>query len=263
MKLAFSTLGCPQWTWDRIVEQARVLGYDGIEVRGLLDEMDLEKLPPFALQEQTATLARLHQLQLSLCCLDTSCAFLAGDFDETLRAGRAAVDLATALGTPWIRVFGDRFPAGMEPAAAVAQVARGMNELGRHAEGQGVSVLLETHGDFAKSALLKDVFARVDSPATGVLWDLANPFEVGDTLEQVWERLGPLIAHVHVKDMTERGKLCLPGKGAVPIGRAVKLLRDGGYDGWLSFEWEKRWHTGLETPEVALPAYVDYMAQYL
>lgn len=36
----------------------------------------------------------------------------------------------------------------------------------------------------------------------------------------------------------------------------MTLLAGGGYDGWLSFEWEKRWHSELEEPEVAFPAFV-------
>jgi len=41
-KLAFSTLGCPNWTIEQVGEAARRYGYDGIEVRLL----DGELLPP-------------------------------------------------------------------------------------------------------------------------------------------------------------------------------------------------------------------------
>jgi fatty-acyl-CoA synthase len=34
MKLAFSTLGCPEWTWTEIYPMAYDLGYSGIEIRG-------------------------------------------------------------------------------------------------------------------------------------------------------------------------------------------------------------------------------------
>jgi hypothetical protein len=36
-------------------------------------------------------------------------------------------------------------------------------------------------------------------------------------------------------------------------------LRNDGYQGYYSFEWEKLWHPELEEPEVALPAYVSAM----
>ncbi|MDF2720141.1 MAG: hypothetical protein K0R28_7066, partial [Paenibacillus sp.] len=31
------------------------------------------------------------------------------------------------------------------------------------------------------------------------------------------------------------------------------------YDGWYTFEWEKRWHRDLEEPELAFPQYVQFM----
>ena len=39
MKLAFSTLGCPEWTWTEIYPMAYDLGYSGIEIRGLGEEI--------------------------------------------------------------------------------------------------------------------------------------------------------------------------------------------------------------------------------
>ena len=39
MKLAFSTLGCPNWQWREIFATAKDLGVDGIEIRGIENEM--------------------------------------------------------------------------------------------------------------------------------------------------------------------------------------------------------------------------------
>src|ERR1700737_756243 len=46
--LSFSTLGCPDWPFDKILEFASVHKYDGIELRGLLGELDLLKCPEFS-----------------------------------------------------------------------------------------------------------------------------------------------------------------------------------------------------------------------
>ena len=35
MKIAFSTLGCPDFDWSDIYSMAKDLGFDGIEIRGL------------------------------------------------------------------------------------------------------------------------------------------------------------------------------------------------------------------------------------
>lgn len=267
MKLSFTTLGCPGWSWERILDKTKALGFQGVEVRGILREMDNGKLEPFRDANISATKAALQARGLSIPCLDTSCTFL-GDtpLAETIRAGRESIDIAHKLGIPYIRVFGDRIPKGMEEKAAVARVAEGMQELASYAGDKGVAVLQETHGNFAESRLLLAVFDRVRSPAAGVLWDIANPYEFGETVVDTWAGLKSLVRHTHIKDVVvQNGQLvpCLPGKGKVPIGDVVKILKDAGYDGWLSFEWEKMWHGTIEEPEIALPFFMEYIKKFV
>ena len=47
MKLAFSTLGRPDWNLHKIVEKAAEMGFDGIELRGLLEDLDISRRPEF------------------------------------------------------------------------------------------------------------------------------------------------------------------------------------------------------------------------
>ena len=39
MKLAFSTLGCPDWSLRYAVEQAKALGFQAVEIRGIRDRL--------------------------------------------------------------------------------------------------------------------------------------------------------------------------------------------------------------------------------
>jgi hypothetical protein len=45
--------------------------------------------------------------------------------------------------------------------------------------------------------------------------------------------------------------------------QGLKLLKQGGYDGWLSFEWEKKREPDLQEPEVAFPHYVKYAKELM
>ena len=49
--LSFSTLGCPGWTFETILNFADENGYDGIELRGILRQLDLTKCPEFNSKE--------------------------------------------------------------------------------------------------------------------------------------------------------------------------------------------------------------------
>ena len=35
MKLSFTTLGCPDWSFAKILEEAQRIGYEGVEIRGI------------------------------------------------------------------------------------------------------------------------------------------------------------------------------------------------------------------------------------
>jgi fatty-acyl-CoA synthase len=39
VKISFSTLACPEYSWADIYSMAKDLGYDGIEIRGLGNEI--------------------------------------------------------------------------------------------------------------------------------------------------------------------------------------------------------------------------------
>ena len=54
----------------------------------------------------------------------------------------------------------------------------------------------------------------------------------------------------------------LLGQGEVPIFSAIDVLRNGGYKGYYSFEWEKLWHPELLGPEIALADYPKAMRKH-
>jgi len=72
MKLAFSTLGCPEWDLDRIITAAREWGYDGVEWRGYQDEMELPRAPIFAANARAGTRQRFQEAGLQFACLSSS-----------------------------------------------------------------------------------------------------------------------------------------------------------------------------------------------
>ena len=47
MKLAFMTLGCPNWDMDTICKRGHEYGFDGADFRGYLDTIDVTLRPEF------------------------------------------------------------------------------------------------------------------------------------------------------------------------------------------------------------------------
>ena len=202
-----------------------------------------------------ATRRTLARTQVPLVSLDTSIE-LARPFARDLEA---ALELAAEWGVPTVRVFGGS--AGSPDDIAL----RLDKELGR-AEELGVTVLLETHDAFASAALVADVLRRVDSSSFAALWDVHHPYRVGESPEDVVRALGSRIRLVHIKDARRRRgddwQLVPLGEGEVPVRESLAALRAVGYDGWLTVEWEKRWHPELAEPEDALPRELETLVRW-
>ncbi|MBQ2955950.1 MAG: TIM barrel protein [Clostridia bacterium] len=263
MKLSFTTLGCPDWSFDKILEQAPALGYQGIEIRGVDGEMLAERIAQFQPGVQRDTLRALKKAGIEMCGFGTSVNFHdASKTDEMLAQGKAAIDVCHAMGIPAIRVFGDRIGDGDE-AKIIQQVIEGVQALCDYAEGTGVQILLEVHGEFNTLERVKAVAEGVRSEQFGILWDVAHSDKVyGDDFMAFYEPLKPYIRHTHFKDHVRSNgefKLCRLGEGDIPIEDIVRQLLKDGYDGWFSLEWEKKWHPELPAAEVAYPDFIRIM----
>lgn len=268
-RLAFSTLACPGWAWDQVVDFAAEHRYAALELRGLQDAMDLSERPEFAPARVAATWRKLAERRLAIACVSSSANMHEPDAAKRaaqLAEARRHVDVAQALGAPYVRVFGNNFVAGEPHEDTLARVAAGLRELGAYARPRGVTVLVESHGDFVDSPTLLDVLRRAASPAVALLWDAHHTFVLGreapaDTVRQ----LGRYIRHTHLKDSVpgDTGRrYVLTGRGDVPVRAQLEALARTGYRGYYTFEWEKRWHPEIEEPEVALAQFAEVARGY-
>src|SRR5258708_36813974 len=82
MKLAYSTLACPNWSLEQIIDAAQGNGYEGLEFRVLNGEIlpaDLDKTTRDHVYSQCKAAG------LKICCVDTSIKIATQDAE-----GRAA-----------------------------------------------------------------------------------------------------------------------------------------------------------------------------
>ena len=266
MKLAFSTLGCPQWELKRIAEAATEFGYAAVELRAIGGDLDLLKRPEFQSETVEATRRWLDDQKLPVCCIDTSCTFDSRDADERRKQVELALgyaELAAALGAPLIRVFPDKIQTGTTRSETRDNIAACLHDVAQHAP-SGVRIALETHGDFARGHTAAEIMRLANHPNVALIWDVANSVAAGDSIEEAAREVAPYLAHVHLRDARavnghEHWLPVLAGRGAISFTDAVNALRRLAYDGYVSFEWEKYWHPEIEEPEVALPDFVKAM----
>ncbi|MFL5607023.1 MAG: sugar phosphate isomerase/epimerase family protein [Gemmatimonadaceae bacterium] len=270
LPLGFSTLGCPGWDWQHILDFAQQHRFGAVELRGIGTQMDLPLLPQFQPTGLAQTRRDLAAHDLVVSCLGSSTnlhEMEPAKHEAELAHARRFIDLAQAVGAPYVRVFGNKYVAGVPRDAMLAHIAAGLRTLGEYGKERGVTVLLETHGDFVDAPTLLDVMRRAEGPGVALLWDAHHTFAFGkEQPEATLAAIKPFVRHVHLKDSVPAGadrRYVLTGTGEVPVDRQIAALARSGYRGVYSFEWEKRWHPEIEEPEVAFPQFAEMAAKYL
>ncbi len=269
MKLCFSTLGCLEWTLDRVLERAVAYGYQGVDFRGCHGELDLWNCPAFR-ADGAITRRRFEDAGVRIPCLSSSARMFAPEAErpamreELLRY----VEMAAGIGAGFVRVFGGKLGSTTldEAIPAAATFLLEAAEIGRQS---GVDVLIETHDDWVRSDRLHAAFEAAGFPAgVGVIWDVHHPYrQGGESPETTGARIGSLVKYTHWKDSRGgepcgdgfRYTLTLPGEGDLPLTALYGWLAGHGYSGWHTLEWERKWTPSLDPPEVAFPRFVAVM----
>lgn len=266
MQLTYTTLGCPAWTLEQVLHTAMECGYAGVEMRGLLEHVDLRQSPTFQPAHRAAVRQQFADAGIALYCLGSSARFAdARHRDASVIKTRDYIEMAADLGCPMVRVFGGSPGPDDTIEAATQRVADSLSELAPFAEAHNVAIVLETHDAFLTGERVAGVLERVNRPSVGVIWDVCNSFYTGEPFQTTYAGIAPYLKHVHVKDaIAERP--CLLGEGEVPIREVVELLQANASVHpplALSVEWEKRWMPEIAEPEVVLPQYAKTLRAYL
>ncbi len=265
MKLSFSTLTCPDWRFSEVISTAADLGYAGVEIRGIADQMYAPRISAFSDTRIAATRETLSRTGIEIPLL-TGGAYLI-DNPNPASAEEEVKDyvlLAERMGTPYVRLLLEKTPDPVaEPsperlAAAAAKFA----ELCDWAAPHGITLLTETNGFLANTFVARNFLDTVARPNAGIIWDVHHPYRFfGESPAKSVLHLGKYIKHVHLKDSVKgtngRVTYMLTGYGDLPFEEILACLRDIGYDGYLSYEWVKRWSPELAEPGIALYSYIS------
>ena len=268
-RIAFSTLAFPDATLARAVELGSSWGYTGVELR-LVDGELIDPSMPAA--DRAAVRRTAGAAGLPIVAVDSSIRLTDDQPGPELRQ---FLELASDWESPLVRVFGGALPGGDHPGAAaerqarLAAAARVLEAAAEHAERLGVAIGVETHDSFSSARVVAELLAMVQAPSVGAVWDSHHPHRMGERPAEIYAALGSRLMLAQVKDARrapERAdgwQLVLLGEGEVPVREMLQMLAGGGYPGWISVEWEKRWHAEIEEPEVALPQHLKLLQEWM
>ncbi|WP_327695076.1 sugar phosphate isomerase/epimerase family protein [Streptomyces sp. NBC_00459] len=262
MKLAFSTLGVPGLPIPDVLRLATTHGYHGVELRTHPEEPVHLGL---ALAERADVAAEFKASGVEILGLAGYVRVAApGDDEPVLTEFRALLELARDLGAPFVRVF----PGGgtdQSPEEADATAARRLGRAAEWAADYGVRILLETHDSHRTGADAIRILGPVGHRQAGALWDVMHTWLGGEQPTDSFAALSPHLGYVQVKDIAsiEDTTPVALGAGVLPLGECVEVLSRHSWDGWLCWEYEKRWYEAAAPLEGLLGAGREHLARLL
>ena len=266
MKISFSTIACPDYSWVDIYSMAKDLGLDGIEIRGMGDDFAAYKAMPFTEANRPKTMAKLKALNIEIPCLSSGCCLKFKEKEaETIAELTEYCKLAQQINAPYIRVLAD-LEAAPNGEVDDAYVAEQLKKLAPIAAQYDVTLLVETNGVYSDTRRLRALLDSVNSHKIAALWDMHHPYRfAGESPEQTVANLGELIKYVHIKDsVMENGKVVykMMGEGDLPIQKMIEALQSIQYTGYVSLEWVKLWMPNLLDAGVVFPQYAEFMRPF-
>ncbi len=266
MKFAFSTVSCPIWDFDTIVSRAKEYGYDGVEIRGFLNEAILTGSNPF-LTDPRKLRDLFDRNDLEICCLASSIAMTQNARRDRVLAGdlRQFLDTAAALGCPLVKVFDTQVRAGQDRSSAGVALGTWILPLADYAAERGVTIVIENALSFRSAKEMWLILDRLSHPSVAACWDLLNAAMIGESPYLSVPTLNSRIQYAQVKD-AKLGSLGASytklGDGDVPVQNFLTRLRGVGYRGWVTLEWEKAWLPNIAEPEEILPDSIKKLREW-
>ena len=269
-QIAGHTMGTPEYTVLEALQLFHDIGLNGAEI--VVQDDYRSGIPVDCPQDQLdAIKAKAEELGLTVIALTPYNSHF-NDLDDAVREKEEAaicrcIEAAEYLGAKYIRIYGGNYAAGdTDPDGKKwATLVQSMRRLGDVAARHGVKLVIENHFNTmtvsAKQSI--DLSREIDHPAVGILYDQAN---LAFTGQEDYQTAIPLqtekVYYMHVKDLEfkkdqtgfvssdvshpkeeERNVYTrIVGEGELDWPGILRMVKEYGYEGWMSLEYERRWH---------------------
>ena len=166
------------------------------------------------------------------------------------------------------------------------KLVQSMRELGDKAAKKGVTLVIENHFNTMTMSARQtvDVIREIDHPNVRILYDQANlTFTGNEDWPEAVELQKGLVGHMHVKDLVFKGAdrsfvgnddvshpdedsrnviTRIVGEGILEWPEILRRMKADGYDGWLSLEYERRWHPDdIPDASIGMKKAVEYLRE--
>lgn len=291
-------IGVSMWSYFRawregkldipgFIREAKRAGADGVELldffySGLASDKPLVWTEADVAAERALAKAALEETGLPIPIFSVAQNFAQTDpavREMHLNKIKFGVDEANRYGAKIVRVFAGDVADGITYDQARAWIVEGLAQASAYAEANGIKLALENHGGLAGrgdqvKSLIEDARALSGTTALGANPDTGNFVLVEQPSHEAIRQVASYANMVHFKDFAKApeghegfayeslaGQKYVGtaiGEGCVDLAACIRELKDSGFDGWLSVEYE-----GEEDPFTAVPRSIENARRYL
>ena len=270
-KIAGHTMGTPEYTVTEAIELFHKIGLDGAEI--VIQDNYKSGLPvdcPEETLREVRACAEKNNIEI-IALTPYNSRFNAldeGTRQAEIEGIKKVIDYCEFFGAKVIRIYGGNIAPGEENDHwddKHAKLVESMRELGDAAAKKGVTLVIENHFNTMTVSAEESIrlSREINHPAVGILYDQAN---LAFTGKEDYKIAIPMqqekVYHMHVKDLKfkenqtgfvssdvshpkeeERNVITrIVGEGELDWPGILRMVKEYGYDGWLSLEYERRWH---------------------
>ena len=286
--IAGHTMGTPEYTVLEALQLFQDIGLDGAEI--VVQDGYKSGIPVNCSQEELKEVkAKADALGLRIIAL-TPYNSRFNDLDPAVQAAEEAdivrcIGYAEYLGASYIRIYGGNYAAtDTDPDGKKRKnLVESMRRLGDEAQKRNVKLVIENHfNTMTVSAQQSIELSReINHPAVSILYDQANlTFTGKEDYRTAINLQQEKVYHMHVKDLRfksgnhdfvssdvshpkeeERNVVTkIVGEGELDWPGILKMVKERGYDGWLSLEYERRWHPDdIPDASIGMKKSADYL----
>lgn len=272
MKIAFSTVCCPEMSLEGVASSAARWGYLGVELRQR--PADASRSADLRCDPMEPDARVLHDLfedaGVDPVGIATGITFdrpvwppVVGRLMQHDEVGvpetKSAVTQAAEAGVPFVRVFGQRLGAGEPREWSMRRIAERLALASQTARNTSVRVLIENSGSFARAADVRELCERVGTPQLTICYHTVAAALAGECPMHAIDGILAETQVVRIGDIAEDGTPVPLGAGHLPNERFVRTLRDKGYRGWIVYEIPRLWRNDLPPADDILPRAADLL----
>lgn len=259
-----------------VIEKAKEMGFDGIEfVENEYTNLEKAHLIREKCEEVGIT-------PVNFCIGGNLALENREDLEKEVERIKNMIDIASLMGVSMLRhdvaygPFKRTYNTGYD--AALPYIAEGARIISEYAQSKGIRTMTENHGFFSQDALrVEKLINTVNHPNFGALVDIGNFMCADEDPSHSVGIMAPYAFHVHCKDFyLKNGTEIWPGEGwfnsrsgnylrGALIGfgngkaaQSIKVLKNSGFDGYMSIEFE-----GGEDVFWALPQSLNNLKRFL